>query len=187
MRQLTDIMGSDLFWEQPKVSQQNFILRTEGDDIGQLHFSSAFNTSAEATSGDEHWIIKQMGFLADRVRVQSADSEVELASYHPNSIGTSGEILLPTGGKYTWAVTNFLGTRYCISNADGLDLITYISWTRSRKFSNLFKQQAQIVIAPEAWHINELPILVFLGWYLIIVHREDAALIASTASLGVLY
>jgi hypothetical protein len=180
-------MGSELFWEQPKLSQQNFILRTEGDDIGQLHFNSAFNKTAEATSGDEHWIIKPMGFWADRVRVESADSEVELASYHPNSIGTSGEILFPTGGKYTWAVTNFLGARYCISNADGLDLITYVSWTKSWKLSNLFKQQAQIVIAPEAWQIYELSILVLLGWYLIIVHREDTAVIASTASLGVLY
>jgi hypothetical protein len=112
---------------------------------------------------------------------------VELASYHPNSIGTSGEILLSTGKKYTWAITNFLGTRYSISKADGTDYITFVSWARSRKFSNLFKQQAQIVIAPQAWHNHELSILVLLGWYLIIIHREDAAVIASTASLGALY
>jgi hypothetical protein len=187
MKQLTDAMGSELFWEQPKLSQRNYILRSEVDTFGQLHFSSAFNTTARATSGDELWTIKQMGFLSDYVSVQRVDSEVELVSYHPNITGMKGDIQVLTGGKYTWGVTNFLGTRYSISTVDGPELITFQSGARNRKFSNLFKQQAQILIAPEAWHIDELLILVLLGWFLVIVRLEDAAVIASTASLGALY
>jgi hypothetical protein len=187
MKPLADAINSQLFWEQPKISQRNYILRSEEDTFGQLHFNSAFNTTAEATSGDEHWIIKQLGFLSDRISVQSKSSDVELANYLPDWTGTVGEIQFSTGEKYCWGATNFIGTKFTISIVDSPELITYQSGTRRRKFSDLFKQQAQIVIAPDAWQIKELPILVSLGWYLVIVRMEDAAVIASTASLGALY
>jgi hypothetical protein len=187
MKPLADAINSQLFWEQPKLSQRNYILRSEEDTFGQLHFNSAFNTTADATSSDEHYVIKQMGFLSGRISVQSVNSAVDLASYWPDWTGTVGEILFSTGEKYSWGATNFIATKFAINVIDGPELITYLSGSRNRKFSNLFKQQAHIVIAPEAWRINELPILVLLGWYLVIVRMEDAAVIASTASLGALY
>jgi hypothetical protein len=128
-----------------------------------------------------------MGFFADRVSVHSVDLKVELASYQPNWMGTSGEIQFSTGELYTWNVTNYVATRFSISKVDRPELITFLSRARRRKFSNLFKQQAQVVISPQAWQIKELPILILLGWYLVLRHHEDAAVIAATASLGVLY
>jgi hypothetical protein len=187
MNPLTVAMGSELFWEQPKVSQHFYVLRSLDESIAQLEFVSTINSNANSSAGDEHWTFKQLGFFSTRVSVHPLDSEVELASYQPNWMGTSGEIQFSMGGIFTWAVMDIMGTRFSISKLDGPELITYFSGARSRKFSNLFKQQAQMVIAPDALQTKDLSVLVLLGWYLVIIHNEDAALAASTASLGALY
>jgi hypothetical protein len=186
MNQLKDAMGVDLYWEQPKLSQQNFVLRSADDSFAQLNFVSTFNSTARATTADGGWVIKQSGFFSNQVNLRLEDSQVELASYQPNWLGTSGEIQFSMGVKYRWNVVGATGSRFNIS-MDGNELITYISGARDRKFSNLFKQQAQMVMAADAWQINDLPVLVLLGWYLVILHYENAALVASTASLGALY
>ncbi len=187
MKPLIDAMGSDLYWEQPKLSQRNFVLRSPDNLFAQLDFTSTLNSTATASSADGNWIIKQMGFLSDQVSIMPVDSEVELASFQPNCMGSSGEIHFSVGGKYRWTVIGLSGSKFIIDMLDGPDLITYKSGARNRKFSSLFKQQAQVVIAPHAWHIIDLPVLVLLGWYLVIMHYDAAAVIASTASLGALY
>jgi len=121
------------------------------------------------------------------VIVQQAESEVNLASYLPNWIGSQGKVQVSTGEKYIWSVVNFLGTKFAISREDGLDIITYLSGSRNKKFSNIFKQEAQLFIAPEAYQIKELLILVLLGWYLVILQREDSAVVAASSSMGAMY
>ncbi len=187
MKQIIDAVGSELYWEQPKLSQRSFVLRSPEDSFAQLDFTSSFNATASASSADGSWIIQQMGFLSDHVSIQIVDSELELANYQPDWMGTSGEIQFSMGGKYRWNVIGLMGSKFCISRVDGPGLITYVSGARNRKITNLFKQQAQMVIAPDTWQIKHLSVLVLLGWYLVIMHYEEAAVIASTASLGALY
>ncbi len=187
MKPLRDALGSDIYWEQPKLSQRDFVLRSLDERFAQLTFTSSLDSTARASAADGSWIIKQMGLISDQVSVQVAGSEVELASYQPGCTGSSGEIQFLMGGKYRWNVIGLMGSKFNICKLDGLEIITYKSGARNRKFTSLFKQQAQVVIAPDAWQIKELPVLVLLGWYLVIMHYEQAAVIASTASLGALY
>jgi len=187
MKQLAEAKETELFWEQPKASQRNFFLRSEKYIFAQLEFDSAFSKLAEATSPDEQWIFKRVGVFSTQVKVQQADSEIILASYYPSWIGSQGKIQLLNGEEYDWNVANFFGTKFAIYKEDGNELITYLSGSRSKKFSNLFKREAQVVIAPEAWQIKELALLMLLGWYLVILHKEDSAAVAASGSIASLY
>ena len=42
-------------------------------------------------------------------------------------------------------------------------------------WSDLFKFQALVELDPSAGRVEELPLLLALGWYLMILHREDAS------------
>ena len=186
MKNLVEAKGAVLFWEQPKAFQSRFLL-IAGDDIyGELDFSSGFSTSAQAVSIEDRWIYKRVGLLSTRVIIRRAGSESDLAVYSPRWSGTAGEIRFTTGEQYQWRVDNFWASKYVLSGDDGLVMITYLSGSRDRKLSNIFKQQAQVVIASEAWQLSYLPILISLGWYLVILHIEDSSAVAVTASTAVL-
>jgi len=176
----------ELFWEQPSVMDRSFVLRSGEDIIGTLDFTSAFSSLGEATLGGEKWTFRKGGFLSPKVSVRRSGSKIDLAIYEPDWTGTQGEVRFSTGELYNWSVASIWGTMYTINREDGLELIAYLSGSKKKKFSNIFKQQAQMIIAPEAWQIKELPILVLLGWYLVILHHEDSTTVAATASISVL-
>jgi hypothetical protein len=187
MNQLMDAKDTQLFWEQPKASQRNFLLRSEKSVFAQLFFRSGFSTKAEATTGEEKWTFNRVGFFSTRVIIRQVDSDVDLATYQPRWTGTQGQVRLLTGEEFNWSVANFMNTRFTIRREGGNELINYVSSSRSRKFTNIFKQEARVVIDPEAWQIKQLPILVLIGWYLVILNKDDSAVVAATASFGALY
>ena len=186
VKNLMDAKGLDLYWEQPNALQTRFILVAGEDIYAKLDFHSGFSTSAEAAISEDRWTITRMGLFSTQVTVRRVGSEVELATFYPRWTGTEGKILFATGEQYHWRVANFWASKYLVSSENGLELITYISGSREKKFSNIFKQQARVIIAPEAWQLKDLPMLVFWGWYLVILHIEESSAVAVTTSVAVL-
>ncbi len=186
MKNLVDAKELDLFWEQPKLSQMRFILVAEEDIYAKLDFSSGFSTYALAATHDDEWTFKRVGFFSNRVIVRRAGSEIDLATYIPRWTGTEGALRFSTGEHYDWRVSNIWSSKYQLSTDNSQVLITYLSGSRNKKFSNLFKQQAQVIIDPKAWQLKDLSILIVLSWYLVILHYEDSSAVAVTASVAVL-
>jgi len=186
MELLKNAEKHELFWEQPSAMEQSFILCCGENILAKLDFTSAFSSMCEAIFGSERWTFRREGFWSPKVSVRQPDSKSDLAMYKPKWTGTQGEIRFSTGEVYSWSAAGILRTRYSISRGDGLEIITYLSGSKKTKFSNIFKQQAQMIIAPEARQIKVLPILVLLGWYLFILYHEDSAAVAATASISVL-
>ena len=60
-------------------------------------------------------------------------------------------------------------------NVGGKALVTFKQGTEENKWSDLFKFQALVEIDPSANGLEELPLLVALGWYLMILHHDDDA------------
>jgi hypothetical protein len=187
MDDLTYAKYSELFWEQPKGMKRSFELTAGGVIYGRLEFPTAFSTLAQAAIGIEQWSFKRLGCLSPHVKIRQANSRVDLGTFYPHWTGTEGEIQFSAGGTFYWKVANFWATRFILYTSDGQELITYLSRSKDRKFSNLFKLQAQVVIAPEAWQMKVLSILVLLGWYLVVLHHEDSSATAAVASTSILY
>jgi hypothetical protein len=175
MLPLMNAKDFELFWEQPNGWQRSFVLSSGEAIYAKLDFNSEFSTLADAITEGKHWTFKRIGCFSTWVSVRWAGSKVDLATYHPNWTGSQGQIQFSSDKLYTWRISNFWGTRYSINREDGLELIAYQSGSRTWKFTNLFKQQAQVISRPEAWQIKELPILMLLGWYLVILRQEDSA------------
>lgn len=184
MEPLVNAKDLELFLVQPRATRRNFILRSGERIIGQLDFRSEFDSLADAISANEAWTFKRVGFFSPHVTVRRAGSKIEIATCHPNWTGTESKIQFSSGEVYLWKVASFWATSYSFSNGDGIELITFRSGSVEKNISNLFTNQALVHIAFEAWQLVELPLIVLLGWYLVLLQQDDSATVAVTGAIA---
>jgi hypothetical protein len=183
MKKPSDMEASSLYWEQPRILNNQYILVGGVDSLARIELKMSATPSAVALAGEKRWFIKQVGFLSPHVTVQEDGGEGALAVYTPGWISAKGVIKFASGVQYQWQATDIWSSKYVISDRQGVDLVTFISGSRNKSFSNFFKQQAQVIIGADAWRINELTILVLLGWYLILLYEAEQSTLATSIAV----
>lgn len=179
MERLSSNLYSIPQWVQPKTFKNRFELRSGELLFATLDFESAFKTLATGTAVDGKWLFNRVGFFNMHVIIQNSGEAAEIGGYRPRWTGTEGQIRMANGAQFTWKSTNFWATRYVIQSADGTPLIYFESGIEDGGVSDWFKTQAQVKIQPAAGRLNELSLLVLLGWYLIILRQQDSAAAAA--------
>lgn len=167
MEKIADFVGLPLLWCSAGFLHRRYELRSDDLAVASLEFRSAWGTFATARSGDGCWTFKRVGFLQTRVTIRACDSEEEIASFKNSTWTSGGTLAFPDGRQYL-ANTNFWQTQYEFTTLTGEPLIHF----RNR---GLFGSSAEVTILPEARNLPELPWMVCLGWYLIIMMQSDAA------------
>ena len=162
-------------WAQPKALERAFELRDGNRLLGTLQFPKSLGSLAVASLAAGEWTFKRVGFFRARVTVRSAGQEIDLAVYQPKGWGSEGELHFASGRSYLWKPANFWATRYAFVDGAGRPVVTFKPGSEESKLSALFKFQALVEIDPSAGQLQELPLLVSLGWYLMILHHQDAA------------
>jgi hypothetical protein len=185
MEALSTAVGMRLHWVQPKTFERWFELRAGDSLYATLRFEKAFGTLATAESADGVWTFKRVGFLNPRVTVRKVGAEANLAIYQPKFWG-DGLLEFPDGRVFHWRSTNFWGTQWGFADWDGNSLFALKPGVDKPKLSDLFKTQALVEVEAQGHALAELPLLVLLGWYLMILHQDDAAAAtaATTAAVG---
>lgn len=166
---------SHLGWSQPKALQRTFELRDGNRLLGTLSFVKSLGSLAEASMAAGDWTFKRVGFLRPRVTVRRRGQETDLAVYQPRGWRSEGELQFAGGRIYAWKFANFWATKYEFADAAGNAVVAFKPGSEESKFSNLFKYQVLVEIHPSAGRLEELPLLLSLGWYLMILHHEDSA------------
>jgi hypothetical protein len=170
--------AAPLVWTQPKAMSRTFELRSGDALIGQLRFEKPCGSLASAEVAAEKWTFKREGFLAPRVTVRAPNSVPDLAIFRPHW-GSGGTLDFRDCLRLRWRCTNFWGSQYAFVGGDDRALV------RFGHHEGFFKTSARLEIDPSSAAIAELPLLVALGWYLMILAAEDATVAAaSTAVIG---
>ena len=167
--------GSHLSWSQPKALQRTFELRDGDRLLGTLSFATSWGSLAEASMAAGEWTFKRVGFFRPRVTVRRREQETDLAVYQPKGWGSEGELQFAGGRIYAWKPANFWATRFNFVDATGRALVAFKPGAEESKWSDIFKFQALVEIDHSASRLEELPLLVSLGWYLMILHHQDSA------------
>lgn len=162
-------------WCQPKALQRTFELRDDNRLFGTLSFVKSFGSLAVASLAAGDWTFKRVGFFRPRVTVRRRNQETDLAVFQPKGWGVEGELLFAGGPSYGWKPTNFWAVRYNFVDRAGKILVTFKPGVEDSKWSDIFKFQALVEIDPSASRLEDLPLLVSLGWYLMILHHEDTS------------
>lgn len=177
MESLSKLTSTRLEWIQPRRSERAFELKAGGEVVATLAFKSAFGTMAAAEAAGGRWTFKRVGFLNPRVTVREAGSEADRAVFHARWLG-DGRLEFDYGAAFRWESTNFWATEWRFAAADGTPLVTLHPGLEKEGLSDLFKTQAHVEITAGGAKAPELPVLVLLGWYLMILRQADAAAVA---------
>ncbi len=172
MDKIANFVGLPLLWRRVGLLRAEYELRSDDLVVATLQFRSAWGTFATAQSGDGCWTFKRVGFWQTRATIRACDSEEEIATFKNNTWSHGGTLVFPDGRQYP-ANTNFWQTQYEFTTAAGEPLIHF----HNRGF---FGSSAEVTILPQAKEMPELPWMVSLGWYLIIMMQNDSA--ATTAA-----
>jgi hypothetical protein len=181
MQPLSELSGRSAEWVQPGESAPSFHLRSGEKLFASLTFRSMLGTLATGQTSDGLWTFKRVGFLNPRVTVRQAGSDDDLAVYHPKVWG-DGHLAFASGRTFVWKPVNFWATDWAFTDAQGVPLMRLKSGLEKEGLRDLLKDQATLELLAASETVEERPILVCLGMYLLILYRIDtAAAVAATA------
>jgi hypothetical protein len=173
MRTIRDAAPSTLSWQQPRVFRAEYELRAGDELLATLWKPGAFGATMGAEIGASQYSLMTEGFFQDRIAVREVGA-VGVAAYFQKSV-LEGQLALPDNRGYRWKVMSFWSRRWAFVDDSDRPLVSF--QTRDQ----LFRAGCDVEIDPGALALPELPILVILGWYLLLRMRDSAAAAAASA------
>ncbi len=186
MEQFVAINNETYYWSQPKALERFFELRTPAAELaGLLVWEKAFGTLATAYTAAGYWSFKRVGFWNPRITVRKPGEDNDLAVFYPRFFG-NGTLEIVGGDQFRWESLNFWATQWGFFNpSDDQVLVKFIPGSDQGTLGDVFKNQAIIQIDLQR-RVSDLPLLISLGWYLMILRLDDSAasVTATTAAIG---
>jgi len=173
--------GSLLQWVQPKTFERQFELRTDDSLLGVLRFETAFGTLASSSIGGEQWTFKRVGFFNSHVTIRAASGTNDVAIYWPK-LWNNGWLEFDQGNRFHWKSLNFWGSEWGFCNAREELIFSLKQGSIEPKVSDIMKTQAIVKIEPQSQNLSELPLLLMLGWYLMIKQKDDTTTVLITTT-----
>ncbi|HAL15833.1 MAG TPA: hypothetical protein DCP32_03495 [Anaerolineaceae bacterium] len=177
MEKISSAIQKELVWTQPNAFKEEYELRSDDEQLATLKFRNAWGTLATAETINGCWTFKRVGFFSTRVTVRLCQAETEIASFRNNTWSGGGTLELADGRSFRIS-TNFWQTRLeLIGDRDEL-ILSYTD------IGGFFRRSAYMVIEPQAALLPELPWIVMLSWYLVVMMYRDSAAAASVMTAG---
>ena len=173
MRSIFSATNQPLKWAQPSAFRMEYELLSGDEVFATLTFRSSFGTLATGDTADGCWTFKRVGFWQTRLTVRPCGDEQDLAVFKNNTWSGGGTLEFPDGRVFR-ATTNFWKTRLEFHNAAEEVLAVFHS-------GGFFHLSADVEIMPAGAHLPELPLILCLGLYLIIMMQQDSAAGAAVA------
>jgi len=174
MRAIREAAPSNLSWQQPRAFKAEYELRAGDELLAKLWSPSSFSATMGAEIGASQFSLMAEGFFRKRIAVREVGA-VGVAAYFQKG-GFEGELALADGRGYRWKMMRFWSSRWAFVDDSDRPLVSF------QARSQLFRAGCDVEIDPGALTLAELPILVILGWYLLLQLREDSAAVAAAAS-----
>ena len=174
MRLISETAGEELLWVQPAARRREHELRAGDDVVATLRFQRGSLADAEAEG--RHWTFKRQGFWQPRVTVRVAGSDADVAVFRPHWAG-GGTLELADGRTVNLRSANFWHSEWVWQEKDQ-PLILF------KGRHDIVRVRGAVEIQPGSAGQPDAPLLVLLGWYLILLHAEDAnaaLLVAATS------
>ena len=173
VRAIAGFADQELVWVQPARLKQAFELHAADDVVATLRFERSSLATGE--SGDERWTFKREGFWHPQITVRLPDSEDNVAVFKPSWMG-GGTLDLSGGRSLRFGAANFWHSQW-----DWSDVASQSPLVHFKSRQGILKMEGQVDIEASAVTYPELPLLVLLGWYLLILFARDSAAAAGAA------
>ena len=180
MEHLSRVVNITTEWTQPKTMTRHFELGDGTRTFATLTFEKTFGSLGRASTADGNFSLKRVGFFNPHITARTEGAEEDVATYHPRWTGSSGEFHFPGGRNYFLKTANFWATRHEVSDAGGRIVITLQRGVEDSHLTDMFKSQARMDIDVSMRDNPDLPVLVLMLWYILILQQSDHAGTAAT-------
>jgi hypothetical protein len=166
MKKISELAAGELVWVQPARLKQEFELRAGDEVIGTLRWQRS--SLAIAETAEQSWTFKREGFWHPRITARIAGSDDNIATFQPGWAG-GGTLDLDPGKQLRFGAANFWHSQWDWIDAQNQPLVHF------KSHQGLLKVEGEVAIEPGAIKSPEMPLLVVLGWYLLVLFARDAA------------
>lgn len=174
MKDWKELELQGLHWVQAGAMGRRHELRTETDEvIATMERPKWYSNDAEVNVPGNRWRFQRRGIFRQEIIITAAATGDEPARFHYRGINRGGELIFRDGRRYLWKQSGFFGSKWAWVTPEGEPFLGFQS-------GGLLRLNGQLSIAPAAESMQSLALLIFLGWHLLTLYREDMSAIAAT-------
>jgi hypothetical protein len=163
MGPIAAVAGQELLWAQPSRMKRAYELRAGDEILATLCWQRG--SLADAEAADHQWTFKQPRGWNPPVTVRARGSDVDIAVFHRSWGTTTGSLeLAPGRGMVLGFAHYWLRTEWVWLEEAGATLV-HVKAARW-----LLKTEGRVEISPRAAGLPDTPLLVLLGWYLLLTY-----------------
>lgn len=172
MKTINELAEMNVKWKQKGWSGQRFELRSEsGDVIGTLKITGIWRTVVRVEALGNRWEFERFGLFRPHLVIRAAMTGDEVARFSL----TNKTLTFRDGRQFVWRSSNFWGTKWVWTTSEGAPVVGF-------QTTGAFTLGSDIHIEEGAEDKGGLSLLVFLGWYLVILNYQQGAIAAIAAS-----
>jgi hypothetical protein len=159
-RSLRDSLYGDLVWHRPHALRRDLVLESGSERLALLRWEKIFSMEAVAICADGRWRMGRhyIAPLRAQVAVRDAATDAVLATFTREWHGP-GEVRFADGAVYRWRRSGFWRPLWFWSSDQSEQIVAYRSVLG-------FTRRFEMEVDSGASRVNELPVLVVLGAYL---------------------
>lgn len=162
---------SGLEWHQESAFGRTYHLKVGDSVLAEVAFTKVLGTLAEAKTASAAWSFKRRGVFSAVVGARPLGEEREIATYHPNWSSSKGMLKLEGGEELHLRSANLWASEWVVSTAAGEEILRYHN-------QGFLKHGARVEITERARQHPQLPLLLSLTWYILVLHQMDSAVAA---------
>jgi hypothetical protein len=165
MKNLKEARGT-LTWIGSEPNARDYLLQSGSEEFARLTWASSNGSLAAGQTALESWSFKRVGFFQPFISIRRDGSNSDLARVDLGATG-SGAIQFTDAERYLWN-GNLWRSEWTWNTPSGALLVAY------RRDFSIDARAGEVSIPAEHLHTIHLPLLVVLGWYIIVSMGDEA-------------
>lgn len=163
---------SSLEWKEPQAAEPRYELWAGEDLLATLSFGSPCRTLGTVETEEGRWTFQQAGFLRPSILVREEESDLDLAVFRPGLLG-HGRLRFTNGVVFQWRHEDLGSATWSFRGDGGEVLVALKLRDDGEEGPGPHRVQAEVEVTPAGHFSPRVPLLAALGWYLILLHRQE--------------
>lgn len=166
MKPLAESRGREWVWSRPRLLTRTWELRAGTDLIASLESTGLLGGGARAVTADGTWRFRHTGLMRGRIEVLGAEDDAVLGGLRPGWFGSG---TLEWGERrLRWHRDDFWGRRWEFADEHDHPLVAFI------RRPSFLRSTTAVEPSESGRRLAELPLLVTLGFHLLIMMQRQA-------------
>lgn len=167
MKTTAELEMRGLKWVRTNGLRANGELQTDdGEVLATVRQPHIWRKMVEVEAVGNRWRFERKGFLRQRIEITSIGTGEAPAVYIYN--GNKGRLEYADGRVFLWRSGDFWGSKWVWTNEDGVPLVGF-------KTGGFLRLSGQMSLHPDFEGDKAPSLLIFLGWFLIMLYHDDMA------------